>query len=138
MSVSVHRMAGLLFTWQFEKAKFMWWDYWLRLRHTSTYRLRYIYTVSCGLLILTPSPLLTFWTSDQSSGTTMQCPYAWIVTRQYGLHVDMWGCDEALTEISTVMECILLHFFKFLILITLPTYVLLWLCMPSSPVLLLT
>ena len=34
-------MAGLLFTWQLKKAKLRWWDYWLMLRHRSTYRLRY-------------------------------------------------------------------------------------------------
>ena len=47
MCASVHRMvAGLLFTGQLKKAKLMWWDYWpLRLRHMSTYRLRYIHYV---------------------------------------------------------------------------------------------
>ena len=41
-------MVLLLFTWQLKKEKLMWWHYWLRLRHMSTYRPRYNnYTCIC-------------------------------------------------------------------------------------------
>ena len=86
---SVHRMAGLLFTWQLKKAKWMWCDCWLRPGLSSTYRLRYLNGLIMYLLFTskyTVEPLIM--DPPRSERTPCEGKYSFLSRGHYLCHTD--------------------------------------------------
>ena len=87
--VSVHRMAGLLFTWQLKKAKLMWWDGWLRPGLSLTYSQRYINGHIMYLLFTsnyTVEPLIM--DPPRSGQTLCERKYSFLTRSHYLCHTD--------------------------------------------------